>query len=668
MLNSLIQQAADVNTHPSILLELAKKNSELARIVATNPNTPVEELVFLGADYPSELINNPIFPLLILENPNLFQEMPVETLNSIVQLDDVPEEYLVMAASRNDYDVLTIIANHVKAAKSLLSQIIKKLTGSEKYCDMESQNIAYIASQNVNYAGEINEGWEEEAWQAIKKYTFLLRTKEKEEFLYNTGILDERLLLGLFPETHLNIIENYETPIYVAELIINKYSPEAKVILNLSQTNISDEYINKSINFNDRNVSRILAAIAINPNVPLLVLEKLACMDSLVIRQAIHRNYNIPNSIQEILHKPEEINLEENQRLLQLSIKNYFDQESYYLRHPHIHLTSKLLFLYENIDDENWKKLERVRGFDILISVARHPKAPVYILEHIYDISKHHKKDTHKITKLKNTLRILLARHSQAPINLLLKLVEDNYFQVSKEAIIRLNQLEGFNSPSPWVACFALGSKSPSQNLIANCELRIANWFKTYFALYNQQVIEFLRNWEHANNPATPQYILSNIANLRSTSLCSAVAHNPNTSADTLHKLAFLRNHDILIGVAKNPNTSIETLLSLSRKRKGFFKIRSQAIKNLIQKAPQTAGAILADFVRSKEATSPRFILLLHPIAPPEFLAQHINSICWLDRYAIAQNPSTPQHVLLKLTADANRLVRAVAREKLSKL
>ncbi|BDA71619.1 hypothetical protein CAL7716_057850 [Calothrix sp. PCC 7716] len=88
---------------------------------------------------------------------------------------------------------------------------------------------------------------------------------------------------------------------------------------------------------------------------------------------------------------------------------------------------------------------------------------------------------------------------------------------------------------------------------------------------------------------------------------------------------------------------------------------------NQIQRALH-AGAVLAEFVSSDEPTSPRFILLLHPIAPPEFLAEHVNSICWIERYAVAQNPSTPAHVLNKLAVDVNRLVRAVALEKLQTL
>ncbi|BAZ18710.1 hypothetical protein NIES4071_105950 (plasmid) [Calothrix sp. NIES-4071] len=332
MSNSLIEQAADINTHPDILRDLALKSIELVRVVVknpsappdvldalsgyehdpeiqrnvtANPNTPVEVLITLGADFPSELINNPVFPLLLLENPRLFQELPFEVIESILLLDDVPLYYLVMAASRDNSKILNIIANHPLAPFHALSQIASNPTRLEE---------AYIAAQHVNYTSEITLGWDEEIWRL-------------------------------------------------------------------------------------------------------------------------------------------------------------------------------------------------------------------------------------------------------------------------------------------------------------------------------------------------------------------AVANNPNASAETLHKLAFHPNHDVLIAVTKHENTTVETLLTLSRKRKkGYSNIRAHAMKALIQKDLKKAGTVLAEFVSTDEPTSPRFILLLHPIAPPEFLAKHANSICWIERYAVAQNPSTPAHVLTRLTTDANRLVRAVALERLQTL
>ena len=65
--------ANDENTAPKVLTELAKsKDSQTRKSVATNPNTPTEILLSLCFEFPSEVINNPVIPLLLMENPLLF--------------------------------------------------------------------------------------------------------------------------------------------------------------------------------------------------------------------------------------------------------------------------------------------------------------------------------------------------------------------------------------------------------------------------------------------------------------------------------------------------------------------------------------------------------------------------------------------------------------------
>lgn len=91
-----IQEAASESTSCDRLFELALACTDLARLVAnhsappellhelgdsrdlrtrenvaTNPNTPTEILLNLGAEFPEQLLGNPVFFLLLLENLNL---------------------------------------------------------------------------------------------------------------------------------------------------------------------------------------------------------------------------------------------------------------------------------------------------------------------------------------------------------------------------------------------------------------------------------------------------------------------------------------------------------------------------------------------------------------------------------------------------------------------
>ena len=58
-------------------------------------------------------------------------------------------------------------------------------------------------------------------------------------------------------------------------------------------------------------------------------------------------------------------------------------------------------------------------------------------------------------------------------------------------------------------------------------------------------------------------------------------------------------------------------------------------------------------------------IILLNKKTPAKLLQQKSFSLYWQERYAIAQNQNTPLDVLKKLANDANKVVRAAAKENL---
>ena len=65
------QLAQDETTASEILIELAKnKDDQVRKAVAANPNTPIETLLSICFEFPREVIDNPIIPLLLLESPD----------------------------------------------------------------------------------------------------------------------------------------------------------------------------------------------------------------------------------------------------------------------------------------------------------------------------------------------------------------------------------------------------------------------------------------------------------------------------------------------------------------------------------------------------------------------------------------------------------------------
>ena len=85
-------RAQDASTPPTVLKKLsASKTKGVRREVAKNPNTPIEVLYTLGEEFPKEFLENPSLPLLLLEEPKLFERIPSKTLAKILQLEEVSD-------------------------------------------------------------------------------------------------------------------------------------------------------------------------------------------------------------------------------------------------------------------------------------------------------------------------------------------------------------------------------------------------------------------------------------------------------------------------------------------------------------------------------------------------------------------------------------------------
>ena len=84
------QLAQDETTAPDKLTELARHNDLLTRqYVAGNPNTPTETLLNICFEFPNEVTNNPVIPLLLLEDPYLLTCKIPFNFNEIKHLTDL---------------------------------------------------------------------------------------------------------------------------------------------------------------------------------------------------------------------------------------------------------------------------------------------------------------------------------------------------------------------------------------------------------------------------------------------------------------------------------------------------------------------------------------------------------------------------------------------------
>lgn len=226
-------------------------------MVTTNPNTPRDVLLKLGAQFAGQLLDNPVFPLLLLENPNLLADMPLATLRSLLKRD-VPPSFLKWAADNSDEGVLLAVAMNPNTPKSALEKLLLS----------RNTEVVEAAKLHVNWAGEMNQGWDEAAIEAMKTTSFE-QNRDNEAKLWAIGAIPEFLLPVLHADVRLMLAQNPNTPAHHLEMLAE----------------------------DEERHSNIRVAIAQNPNTPSSVLEHLAGDRYYLVRESVAQNPNIDPSI-----------------------------------------------------------------------------------------------------------------------------------------------------------------------------------------------------------------------------------------------------------------------------------------------------------------------------------------------------------------------------------
>jgi Leucine rich repeat variant len=211
-----------------------------------------------------------------------------------------------------------------------------------------------------------------------------------------------------------------------------------------------------------------------------------------------------------------------------------------------------------------------------------------------------------------------------------------------------------------------------------------------------------------ARNPSTSSAVVSTLAGDECWQVRRLVALRPDASLETLSRLAEDVEPRVRFEVARHPAitpTMIERLSgdpdpvigkillrradlseSLRARLASMPGIPRPARKESVAKnraaEPETTPpgtiavprdrsdllleGLLALLDKPELDTVQRAIALAHPILPQSRLSASFKAVNWIERFAVARNPSTPREVLQLMVKDANRLVRAAARSMLT--
>ncbi len=274
--------ASNENAPAELLQELAvNEDEQIRQAVCSNPNTPTDILFKLGEEFPQELFDNPVFSLLLLENPNLIEDIPESTLVSLLKSPSIPDSYLQWAIQSKRASILFAVVMNPKINKDDLQKLINN---SQFY--WWSQQISNITKLHVNWSSEMRSGWEEAALSVVRKQQ-IFKDTIRNELLSEFSLWQMAQNVETPAETLLELAQSQWVLIREAvalnpkaAMIVYKTKKKAK---SADKTNTPATLIEKLLV--DKNPV-VKVAVAKNPDTPVNILEQLA--NDIFYRHPIH--------------------------------------------------------------------------------------------------------------------------------------------------------------------------------------------------------------------------------------------------------------------------------------------------------------------------------------------------------------------------------------------
>ncbi|MEH1934599.1 MAG: hypothetical protein V7L14_12940 [Nostoc sp.] len=683
--------AADPSTDPELLGELALSTDQKTRqSVAGNPNTPVDVLLRLGAEFPSQLLDNPVFPLLLLENLNLVAEIPLPTLRSILKQENVPVYILEQAADQADLEVQLGLVKNVQTPKGVLN----RLTQSRHSQVVESARL------HINLAGELTEKYEQRIKEVIKgiipsarqagtgSLAVLTQICPVPEFMVEHWVQDSSYkdffcrAIAYSPATFPNVLQHL---VYHTDL-----NTQAGAVSN---PNTPAETLRKLASEQDLSLVRIVAR---NPSTPSDVLESLSTNQDQTVRIRVAQNPNTTLTVLEDLANDTDKHIAQTAAWLIAKQQEEYTAEAV-RKNPKTppDVLEKLaqkdprtVSKHPNTPPELLLEFSKSVDSRLRESVAENPNAPVSILEQLAQDDS-------------SEVRRYVSGNPNTPISLLFKQLARDVWVSHSIAYQMSSKKYNYPEAESILDILAEESTSPLETILQRLAQDGGEAARLFLARRFDLPANFLTQFAEstevnvceavAQNLNTPVSCLEKLAQSPETKVREAVAQNPNTPISILEQLGKDNYYDVLLHIAQKTNLSPEILEELAGSKSD--QVREKAMLNpslpkeaverilcgeyatgylklnpdFLSRHPDSLAMTLNHYAKSQFPLV-SFIALNQPQISQELLQEKSLSISWLERLAIAQNPQATQQILIQLTQDSNQLVRAAAKNRLQNL
>ncbi|VEP16915.1 putative Leucine rich repeat protein [Hyella patelloides LEGE 07179] len=514
--------ARNSSTGHKLLKQLASSQDFLTRQgVATNPNATSKTLWKLAKEFPQECINNPVLSSLIREDRRILLKQSTKVLLSVLENKRSADCIFKIIKRTGNYPyILKDIAEHPEISEKALCRLIE--TGNpDLYLHLlQKPNLTSSSIEEIAET-EIILGWN--------------RSTEVISSIY------------------LSLIQHKNTPLEVLEKLALKanYNIKINAIEKMAKrTDISSDMMAKLAFYPDIKVKK---AIALRPDLPISLIEKMAKDRQIVAKKFLLRNKYFSESLLTTLSESSEpkvlqmVALHPNTPLTLLNkLAKVASAKSFVAQNPNV--TIEILEKLSKSDDDKTimavvknhkttpkiliKIASKIKEYKILIPIVENNNTPDRVKSKILE-------RLSVIPKLE--IRKYVANHSRTPQNILLKWAKSQKFY-------KLHYLIAQNVNTPVMALDIIAKKFCSKKVLRSL-LENPNTSKEILEfLYKNK--KYLDNYFYSgtsaiwkNHPNTPNYIKDDIIKY-SLSIPELAKKSGMYVEILLRKLRFDNNYD----------------------------------------------------------------------------------------------------------------------------